>query len=313
MADKPATFSGSQGSQGSQGLSGRKTRSLLEHAMHLVFLLCGMAAIVSVVFITVYMVASGGPAIAHLGVFEFIFGRTWNPDNLQFGILAMICSSIVATLGAMLVALPTGVLVAVFLAKIVPGKAASVLRAVFDLLAGIPSVVYGLLGAILIVPLLFRLQEAVGLPNSGSLLAAILLLAIMILPTIISVSETAIRAVPKQYEDASLALGSTRLQAIFRVIVPAAKSGIASGMVLGTGRAIGEAMAVIMVAGNAPIMPELLKPVRLLTASIPIEWSYSSGMHREALYGIGLVLFVFIMIINIVLNRVFKRGGGHVG
>jgi phosphate transport system permease protein len=281
--------------------------------MHLVFLLCGMVAIVSVVFITVYLVASGGPAILHLGVFEFIFGRTWDPDNLQFGILAMICSSIVATLGAMLVALPTGVLVAVFLAKIVPGKIAAVLRALFDLLAGIPSVVYGLLGAILLVPLLFGLQAAFGLPNSGSLLASILLLAIMILPTIISVSETAIRSVPKQYEDASLALGSTKLQAIFRVILPAAKSGIASGMVLGTGRAIGEAMAVIMVAGNAPIMPELLKPVRLLTASIPIEWSYSSGMHREALYGIGLVLFVFIMIINIVLNRVLKQGGSQNG
>jgi phosphate transport system permease protein len=286
---------------------------VLEWIMRLIFLGCGMVAIICVVFITIYLVASGSPAFIHQGVFEFLLGQTWNPDNLQFGILTMICASILATLGAVLLALPTGVLVAVFLAKLVPGKVASVLRAVFDLLAGIPSVVYGLLGAILLVPLLFKLQELAGLPNSGCLLAAILLLAIMILPTIISVSETALRAVPKHYEDASLALGSTKLQAIFKITIPAAKSGIASGMVLGTGRAIGEAMAVIMVAGNAPMMPRLLQPVRLLTASIPIEWSYSSGMHREALYGIGLVLFVFIMISNIVLNGIVRRGSDENG
>jgi len=165
------------------------------------------------------------------------------------------------------------------------------------------------LGAILIVPLIFKLQIRLGLAPSGCLLAAIIILVIMILPTIISVSETAIRAVPQEYEDASLALGSTKLQSIFRVTVPAAKSGIVAGMVLGVGRAIGEAMAVLMVAGNATIMPEFLRPVRLLTTSIPIEWAYSSGLHREALYGIGLVLFVFIMIINITLNTVLKGGG----
>jgi phosphate transport system permease protein len=213
----------------------------------------------------------------------------------------------------MIIALPTGVLVAVFLAKMAPAKLASLLRAFIDLLAGIPSVVYGLLGAILVVPLIFKLQTAAGLPASGSLLAAIIILVIMILPTIISVSETAIRAVPKQYEDAALALGSTKQQCIFKIVVPAAKSGIVAGMALGTGRAVGEAMAVIMVAGNATIMPALLSPTRLLTTSIPIEWAYSSGLHREALYGIGLVLFIFIMALNIVLRNIVKKGAAQNG
>lgn len=275
--------------------------------MNLVFMVCGFAAVICVAAMTVYMVISGGPAIARIGVGKFLFGQVWNPTNSEFGIAPMILSSIVATFSAILVALPIGVLVAVFLSKLVPRQLAGVLRAIIDLLAGIPSVVYGLLGAILIVPQIFKLQAALGLPTVGSLLAAIVILVIMILPTIISVSETSIRAVPQLYEDASLALGSTRLQCIVRVIIPAAKSGIVAGMVLGVGRAIGEAMAVMMVAGNAAIMPELLGPVRLLTVSIPIEWAYSSGLHREALYGIGLVLFVFIMIINIVLNTVLKR------
>jgi len=285
----------------------RKTKTMIEKIMNYIFLICGLLAVVSVIFMTVYMIASGGPGIAKIGVINFLFGQIWNPDNSQFGILPMILGSIFATAGAVLIALPVGVLVAVFLAKIAPDKLSSVLRATIDLLAGIPSVVYGLLGAIIVVPLIFRLQDAFGFPTSGSLLAAIIILVIMILPTIISVSETSIRAVPKQYEDAALALGATKMQSIFRVTVPAAKSGIVAGMVLGTGRAIGEAMAIIMVAGNAAIMPELLKPVRLLTSSIPIEWAYSSGLHREALYGIGLVLFVFIMIINTVLNAFLKR------
>ena len=289
--------------------SSNKTKTLIERVMNLLFLICGLLAVISVVFITIYMVASGGPVLAKVGFFQFLLGQVWNPDNSQFGILPMILASIFATTGAILVALPVGVLVAVFLAKIAPAKAASALRSLIDLLAGIPSVVYGLLGAIIIVPLIFKLQTALGLPTSGSLLSAIIILVIMILPTIISVSETSIRAVPKQYEDAALALGATEMQSIFRVIIPAAKSGIVAGMVLGTGRAIGEAMAIIMVAGNAAIMPELLRPVRTLTASIPIEWAYSSGLHREALYGIGLVLFVFIMLINIALNAALKKGG----
>ncbi|MDD4414013.1 MAG: phosphate ABC transporter permease subunit PstC [Oscillospiraceae bacterium] len=290
-------------------IGSNKSKNAVEKTMNITFLICGFAAVICVICMTVYMVISGWPAIQKIGFFKFLFGQVWNPENSQFGIAPMILSSIIATFTAILIALPTGVLVAVFLAKLTPGKLSTALRMLIDLLAGIPSVVYGLLGAILIVPLVFKLQTALGLPTSGSLLAAIIILIIMILPTIISVSETAIRAVPKQYEDASLALGSTKLQSIFKVTVPAAKSGIVAGMVLGVGRAIGEAMAVIMVAGNAAIMPEFLKPVRLLTASIPIEWAYSSGLHRDALYGIGLVLFIFIMIINIVLNKVLKKGG----
>ena len=290
-------------------IGNNKTKTLIEKVMSYIFLICGLLAVISVIFMTVYMVVSGAPVIAKVGIVKFLFGQEWNPDNNQFGILPMITASIFATAGAILIALPIGVLVAVFLAKIAPGKLSSALRPMIDLLAGIQSVVYGLLGAIIIVPLIFKSQTALGLPTSGSLLSAIIILVIMILPTIISVSETSIRTVPKQYEEAALALGATKIQSIFKVIIPAAKSGIVAGMVLGTGRAIGEAMAVIMVAGNAAIMPELLKPVRLLTASIPIEWAYSSGLHRDALYGIGLVLFVFIMIINIVLNTALKKGG----
>ncbi|MDR1821085.1 MAG: phosphate ABC transporter permease subunit PstC [Oscillospiraceae bacterium] len=292
-------------------LSGKSAKPLVERAMNLIFLICGLASVISVVFMTVYMVASGGAIIAETGVLRFLLGRIWNPGSSEFGILPMILASLLATLCAVLVALPVGVLIAVFLAKLSPGKLAAGMRTFIDLLAGIPSVIYGLLGALLIVPMIFRLQKAAGLPNGGSLLAAILILVIMILPTIISVSETALRTVPKQYEEAALALGSTRLQCIFKVTIPAAKSGIVAGMVLGTGRAIGEAMAVMMVSGNAAIMPELLRPVRLLTAAIPIEWAYSSGLHRQALYGIGLVLFVFIMIINILLRQIMKKGGAH--
>ena len=285
-----------------------KTKSAIEKIMNIIFLICGLTAIICVICMTIYMIISGWPAIQKIGITKFLFGQIWKPENSEFGILPMILASIIATFLAILVAMPTGVLVAVFLSKLIPEKLSSSLRMLIDLLAGIPSVVYGLLGAILIVPLIFKLQTKAGLPTGGSLFAAIIILIIMILPTIISVSETAIRAVPKQYEDASLALGSTRLQSIFKVTIPAAKSGIVTGMVLGVGRAIGEAMAVMMVAGNATLMPELLKPVRLLTTSIPIEWAYSSGLHREALYGIGLVLFVFIMLINIGLNKVLKKG-----
>ena len=290
-------------------INSNKSKSAVEKTMNSIFLICGFTAVVCVICITIYMIVSGFPAIQKIGVFKFIFGKVWNPENLEFGIAPMVLASIIATFSAISVALPIGILVAVFLAKLAPKKVANTLRMLIDLLAGIPSVVYGLLGALLIVPLVFNLQTAAGLPTGGSLLAAIVILIIMILPTIISVSETAIRAVPKQYEDASLALGSTKLQSIFKVTVPAAKSGIVAGMVLGVGRAIGEAMAVMMVAGNAAIMPEILRPVRMLTTSIPIEWAYSSGLHREALYGIGLVLFIFIMIINIVLNKVLKKGG----
>ncbi|MDR2520248.1 MAG: phosphate ABC transporter permease subunit PstC [Eubacteriaceae bacterium] len=292
-------------------LSKQKARPqpFADAAMNAAFLFCGLASVVCVAFMTVYMVVSGGAIFAKVGLFQFVLGKAWSPGNSEFGILPMVLSSILATFGAVLVALPVGVLTAVYLSKVAHDRLAMVLRGFIDLLAGIPSVIYGLMGALFIVPSIFRLQAAMGIANSGSLLAAIAILAVMILPTIISVSETSIRAVPKQYEEAALALGSTRLQCIFRVTLPAAKSGIAAGVVLGTGRAIGEAMAVMMVAGNAAVMPGLLRPVRLLTAAIPIEWAYSSGMHRDALYGIGLVLFVFIMAINTLLRLAMKRVG----
>lgn len=283
-------------------------KAVIEVVMNVIFFVCGILAAVSVAVISLYMVFSGGPAIFKIGVTDFLLGSVWNPDDNQFGILPMILASVIATVIAVLVALPIGVLVAVFLSHIAPKKLAGIVRPMVDLLAGIPSVVYGLLGAILIVPMVFRLQEALSMPTSGCLLSAIIVLVIMILPTIINVSETALRAVPKSYYEASTGLGGSQIQGIFRAVIPAAKSGIVAGMVLGTGRAIGETMAVMMVAGNAVIFPELLRPARLLTVSIPFEWAYSSGIHREALFGIGLVLFVFIMIINFVINRLLKGG-----
>lgn len=280
--------------------------------MHIVFVLCGFAAVISVIFISLYMVVSGGPAIAKIGVFRFLTGQVWNPDTSTFGILPLILSSIAATTLAILIAVPIGICAAVFLTHIAGRKSGVVFLFVVELLASIPSVVYGLLGAMLIAPAIFKIQGFFSLPQSGSLLAAAIVLVIMILPTIISVSVSAIKAVPKAYGDASLALGSSKIQSIFRVILPAAKSGITAGIVLGVGRAIGETMAVMMVAGNAAIMPNFLGPIRLLTVGISLEWAYSSGLHREALYGISLVLFMFIMVINISLTAILKKGGSRV-
>jgi len=286
-----------------------KSKILIEKIMNAIFTVCGLTAVAAVALITLYMIFSGTPGIAKIGADEFLFSQTWNPDANQFGILPLILASICATLLAIVIAVPIGVGVSVFLTHIAPKKAANSFLFLIELLAGIPSVVYGLLGAILIVPLVFKLQEAFNMPTSGNLTAAAIVLVIMILPTIISVSTSAIKAVPRQYQDASLALGSSKMQSIMRVVIPAAKSGIVSGIVLGIGRAVGETMAVMMVAGNAAIMPEFFKPARLLTVGISLEWAYSSGLHREALYGIGLVLFVFIMAINIVLSVILKKGG----
>lgn len=284
-------------------------RISLEKVMHMIFLVCGLTAVATVLLISLYMIVYGSPAIAKIGVWEFLFGGTWNPELSQFGILPLILSSIMATLLAILIAVPVSLCAAVFLTYLSHKKVAGGFLFIIELLAGIPSVVYGLLGAMIIVPLIFKLQSALSLPQSGSMTAASIVLVIMILPTIISVSASAIKAVPKQYHDASLALGSSKIQSIFKVVIPAAKSGIAAGVVLGVGRAIGETMAVMMVAGNAAVFPELLGPIRVLTVGISMEWAYSSGIHREALFGIGLVLFVFIMIINVVLSLLLKRGG----
>lgn len=278
----------------------------LEQTMHLVFLLFGVVTIGFVLLISIYLIAAGLPAIREIGLVDFLFGKTWASTAAEpkFGILPFILTSIYGTAGAILIGVPVGFMTAVFLAKVAPRPLAGLVRPAVDLLAGIPSVVYGLVGMIILVP---AIRTAFGLADGACLLAAIVVLAIMILPSIISVSETALNAVPKEYEEASLALGATEIETYFRVSVPAAKSGIAASVVLGIGRAIGEAMAILMVAGNVANMPSLLKSVKFLTTAVASEMSYSSGLQRQALFSIGLVLFLFIMLINILLNLVLKR------
>ncbi len=274
--------------------------------MQVLFTLCGLVAVGFVLLITVYLVISGIPAIQEIGLFRFLFGKTWAASGDQYGILPLILTSIYGTAGAIVIGVPIGFFTAVFLAKVAPKKVANVLRPAVSLLAGIPSVVYGLVGMCVLVP---ALRGWLHLPAGDSLLAAILVLAVMILPSIISLSETALEAVPREYEEASLALGATKLETYFRVSAPAAKSGIAAAVVLGIGRAIGEAMAIMMVAGNVANMPALTRSVRFLTTGISIELNYSQdgSLQRQALFSIGLVLFLFIMLINAFLNLVLKR------
>ena len=275
--------------------------------MHTLFFVCGFIAVAFVLLITVYLILSGLPAIREIGLVDFLFGKTWDSTNKtdpQFGILPFILTSIYGTAGAILIGVPIGFMTAVFLAKVAPPKVAAVVRPAVDLLAGIPSLGSALVGMVVLLP---AIRNLFGLPAGDSLLAAIIVLAVMILPSIISVSETALKAVPREYEEASLALGATEIETYFRVSVPAAKSGIAASVVLGIGRAIGEAMAILMVAGNVANMPSLLKSVKFLTTAVASEMSYSSGLQRQALFSIGLVLFLFIMLINILLNLVLKR------
>lgn len=278
----------------------------LEKTMHVVFLFFGIVTIGFVLLISVYLVIAGLPAIREIGLVEFLFGRTWEStaSEPKFGILPFILTSIYGTAGAIVLGVPVGFLTAVFLAKVAPRPLVAVIRPAVDLLAGIPSVVYGLVGMIILVPLI---RETFHLADGASLLAAIVVLAIMILPSIISVSETALQAVPREYEEASLALGATELETYFRISVPAAKSGIAASIVLGIGRASGEAMAVMMVAGNVANMPGLFQSVRFLTTAVASEMSYSAGLQRQALFSIALVLFLFIMLINVTLNTLLKR------
>ena len=278
----------------------------LEQTMHLVFLLFGVVTIGFVLLISIYLIAAGLPAIREIGLVDFLFGKTWASTAAEpkFGILPFILTSIYGTAGAILIGVPVGFMTAVFLAKVAPRPLAGLVRPAVDLLAGIPSVVYGLVGMIILVP---AIRTAFGLADGACLLAAIVVLAIMILPSIISVSETALNAVPKEYEEASLALGAAEIETYFRVSVPAAKSGIAASIVLGIGRAIGEAMAVMMVAGNVANMPSLFQSVRFLTTAVASEMSYSSGLQRQALFSIALVLFLFIMLINVTLNALLKR------
>lgn len=284
----------------------RSKKQLFETIVHGIFLILGLVTVASVLLITVYLVISGIPAIREIGLKDFLFGKTWasTASDPSFGILPFILTSIYGTAGAIILGVPVGFLTAVFLAKVAPPSVRSVVSQAVSLLAGIPSVVYGLVGMLVLVP---GIRTVFNIPDGASLLAAMIVLAIMILPSIIKVSITSLEAVPKEYEDASLALGATPVETYFRVSVPAAKSGIAAAVVLGVGRAIGEAMAVMMVSGNVPNMPKLFESVRFLTTAVASEMSYSSGLQREALFSIALVLFLFIMLINATLNFFLKR------
>ncbi|MCD7822992.1 MAG: phosphate ABC transporter permease subunit PstC [Oscillospiraceae bacterium] len=284
----------------------KKTAHTLDKIMNAIFTFCGFLAVALVIVITVYLISSGIPAIREIGLFNFLFGTVWKStgDNPSYGILAFILTSIIGTFGAMLIGFPLGLLCAVCIAKMSGKRFSGIMRSFVDLMSGIPSVVFGLVGMIYVVP---AVREMWGLPDGANLFSAIVVLIIMILPSVISMSETAIRAVPKEYEEASLALGANKTETIFNVTIPAAKSGILASLVLGTGRAIGEATAVMMVAGNVANMPGLFKSVRFLTTAIVSEMAYSSGLQRQALFSIALVLFVFIMIVNLILNLVVKR------
>ena len=284
----------------------KKAANFIEKSMNIIFTFCGFLAVAFVILITGFLCVSGMPAIGEIGITDFLFGRSWASTATppSYGILPFILTSVYGTLGAIIIGVPLGLMCAIFVAKMANDKIAKTVRTSVDLLSGIPSVVYGLVGMIIIVPLV---REAFNLPDGANLFSAIIVLTVMILPSVISVSETAIRAVPKEYEEASLALGATKTETVFKVIVPAAKSGILTSVVLGIGRSIGEAMAVMMVSGNVANMPGLFKSVRFLTTAVASEMSYSSGLQREALFSIALVLFVFILIINLVLNLIVKK------
>lgn len=284
----------------------KKKSQVLETVVHGVFLLLGLITVGCVLLISVYLIVSGIPAIREIGLIPFLFGKTWASTAAEpsYGILPFILTSVYGTAGAIVLGVPLGFLTAVYLAKVAPPRLKTVLESAVSLLAGIPSVVYGLVGMLVLVP---GIRKVFHLSDGASLLAAIIVLAIMILPSIIKVSVTALEAVPPEYEDASLALGATPIETYFKVSVPAAKSGIAAAVVLGVGRAIGEAMAVMMVSGNVPNMPSLFQSVRFLTTAVASEMSYSSGLQRQALFSIALVLFLFIMLINVVLNLFIKK------
>ncbi len=281
-------------------------KRLFEAIIHGIFLILGLVTVGCVLIITVYLVISGIPAIKKIGLVPFLFGKSWSPTSAEpsYGILPFILTSIYGTAGAIVLGVPAGFLTAVYISKYAPKKVGAVMQSAVSLLAGIPSVVYGLVGMLVLVP---GIQKIFNLPDGASLFAAIIVLAVMILPSIIKVSVTALQSVPKEYEDASLALGATPTETYFRISVPAAKSGIAAAVVLGVGRAIGEAMAVMMVSGNAANMPGLFESVRFLTTAVASEMSYSSGLQRQALFSIALVLFLFIMMINAVLNFFLKK------
>lgn len=296
-----------------------RTKNKVERAAGIIFTAFAFFAVLAVFSITLYMVISGTPAIYEVGLKEILFGTVWMPtaEDPSFGILYVILTSIIGTFGAILIGVPIGVLTAVFLAETAPKGLAGIVKPAVELLAGIPSVIYGLLGVLILNPFMYKIELVLfkdstnhQFTGGSNLISAIIVLAIMILPTVINISESAIRAIPQHYKQASLALGATRVQTIFKVILPAAKSGIVTAIVLGVGRAIGEAMAINMVAGNGANTPLPFNSVRFLTTAVVSEMSYATDLHKRVLFTIGLVLFAFIMMINLVLNKVMKGGRG---
>lgn len=286
-----------------------KSKYFIESLTEKIFLISASVAVISLLLIIGFVFYKGlRPFIVEGYSFrDFIFGTQWIPSANKYGILPMIVASLGATIGALLIGVPVGILTSIFIAEIAPKKIAKIMSGAVELLAGIPSVLYGVFGLAIIVP---TIQEVFNLPKGQSLLAVIIVLAIMMLPTVITVSETAIRAVPNAYKEGSLALGASKTETIFKVIVPAAKSGIMTGVVLGIGRAIGETMAVILVAGNTPVIPSsIMDSVRPLTTNIALEMGYAFGTHQEMLFATGVVLFTFILILNLVLSKLSNKGG----
>lgn len=296
---------------------GKATKHIVETIAKVIFLVCAAVAIVAVLSITVYMFAKGTPALAKVGVIDLLFGTVWQPTAAtpSYGILYIILTSIIGTAVAILIGVPIGILTAVFITEVANKKLAAIVQPAVELLAAIPSAIYGLLGLMVLNPLMYHLEKRVfagstthQFTGGSNLLSAIIVLAIMILPTVINISVSSIRAVPGHLKSASLALGATHIQTIFKVMIPAARSGIMTGVVLGIGRALGEAMAINMVAGGSVNLPFPFNSVRFLTTQIVSEMSYAEGLHREVLFTVGLVLFIFIMIINLVLAQVEKKG-----
>lgn len=303
-------------------IGSKLNKDIVEIVAYVIFGICAFFAVLAVISITVYMIISGTPAIFKVGLKEILFTSAWKPaaENPSFGILYVILTSIIGTALAILIGVPIGLLTAVFLAEVAPKPLANIVKPAVELLAGIPSVIYGLLGIYLLNPVMFKLEKAVFAGSTthqytggANLLSAVIVLAIMILPTVINISETSIRAVPAHIKSASLALGASHIQTIFKSILPAAKSGIVTAVVLGVGRAIGEAMAITLVSGSSVNMPLPFNSVRFLTTAIVSEMGYASGLHRQVLFTIGLVLFFFIMIINLALNKILKKGAGDNG
>lgn len=295
----------------------KRAGSIVESTARVLFLAAAVVAIVAVLSITVYMILKGTPALASVGVTDILFGTVWEPTAAEphFGILYIILTSIVGTALAILIGVPVSILTAVFLAEVAPKKLAAIVQPAVELLAAIPSVIYGLLGLMILTPWMYGLEKKIfaGSQNhqftgGANLISAVIVLAIMILPTVINISVSSIKAVPQQMKSASLALGATKIQTIFGVVLPAAKSGIMTAIVLGIGRALGEAMAISLVSGSAVNIPLPFNSVRFLTTAIVSDMSYSQGTHRQVLFTIGLVLFVFIMVINLILTRLIKKG-----